>query len=159
MKKIIFFLLPLFLFNSCGKIDLFPATSLDIINEIKNYKGEKVVLLNIWALWCVPCVEEFPMIVELGRKNKDLEVIFVSADFEDEFEQVKKFLIRAGVEPYSFIKKQKDEAFIEGINPSWTGSLPFVVVFSKNSGSIVDSWEGKEPESRFEVAINIALNS
>ena len=99
------------------------------------------------------------MIVELDESNKDLEVIFVSADFEDELQQVKSFLEKQGVEPYSYIKKEKDELFIEGINESWTGSLPFTVVFSKNKGIIVDSWEGKEPKSRFEVAINIALNS
>ena len=144
---------------SCTNTQVIPVTSFDIMNEINSFKGEKVVILNVWALWCVPCVEEFPMIVELDESNKDLEVIFVSADFEDELQQVKSFLEKQGVEPYSFIKNEKDELFIEGINESWTGSLPFTVVFSKNKGIIVDSWEGKEPKSRIEVAINIALNS
>ena len=158
MKNIVFIFI-FFIGFSCTNTTLLPATSSDIMNEINSFKGEKVVILNVWALWCVPCVEEFPMIVELNESNEDLEVIFVSADFEDELQQVKSFLEKQGVGPYSYIKKEKDELFIEGINKSWTGSLPFTVVFSKNKGIIVDSWEGKEPKSRFEVAINIALNS
>ena len=158
MKNIVLIFI-FFIGFSCTNTTVLPATSSDIMNEINSFKGEKVVILNVWALWCVPCVEEFPMIVELNESNEDLEVIFVSADFEDELQQVKNFLEKQGVSPYSYIKKEKDELFIEGINKSWTGSLPFTVVFSKNKGIIVDSWEGKEPKSRFEVAIDIALNS
>ena len=53
---------------SCEKVELLPTTSLDINQKIKSHKGNKVVLLNVWALWCVPCVEEFPMIVDLDQE-------------------------------------------------------------------------------------------
>jgi len=147
------------IFFSCAKVQLLPITSDSIIQEIKKYKGEKVVLLNVWALWCVPCIEEFPMIVDLGKEIKDLEVIFISADFEDQFKKVESFLNDEGVGGKSYLKQEKDEPFIQGIHPSWTGSLPFTIVYAKESGSIVDFWEGKEPESRFRTAINIAFNS
>tara|TARA_B110000438_G_C15808020_1_gene648339 strand:+ start:2112 stop:2591 length:480 start_codon:yes stop_codon:yes gene_type:complete len=159
MRISLLFIVLFFVLSSCTEVELLPAESTDVIKKIESYKGDKAVILNIWALWCVPCVEEFPMIVELGKQNNELEVIFVSADFEEQYEDVKIFLNKQGVKPFSYIKKEKDEAFIEGINSKWSGSLPFTVVFSKKSGSIVDSWEGKEPESRFEIAVNIALNS
>ena len=53
----------------------------------------------------------------------------------------------------------KDEPFISGIHPKWTGSLPFTIIYAKESGKIVDLWEGKESELRFRTAINIALRS
>lgn len=146
-------------FLSCNDIELIPTTSSFIVEKIKTYRGEKAVILNVWALWCVPCVEEFPMLVELQNDNENLEIIFVSADFEDEFENVKSFLVKQGVKPLSYIKNEKDDIFINGINPQWTGSLPYIIVFSKSKGIVVDSWEGKEPKSRFDLAINIALNS
>ena len=42
----------------------------------------KVVLLNIWATWCVPCREEMPMLDELQRDlgGKDFEVVAVNID-------------------------------------------------------------------------------
>ena len=97
---------------SCEKVELLPATSLDINQKIKSYKGNKVVLLNVWSLWCVPCVEEFPMIVDLAQEIEELEVIFISADFEDQFNEVRSFLDRNGVKEVSYIKQEKDEPFI-----------------------------------------------
>ena len=145
--------------QSCTKVELIPSTSDKIMSRIKVLSGEKAVLLNIWALWCVPCVEEFPMIVDLGNKYNDLEVIFISADFKDQTTKVESFLKQHGVESISYIKNEKDEPFITGIHPDWTGSLPFTVVYAKNSGNIVDSWEGKYPKSRFKAAIDLALDS
>jgi len=142
---------------SCEKVELLPTTSLDINQKIKSYKGNKVVLLNVWSLWCVPCVEEFPMIVDLAQEIEELEVIFISADFEDQSSEVRSFLDRNGVKEVSYIKQEKDEAFITGIHPNWTGSLPFTILYAKESGKIVDLWEGKESELRFRTAINIAL--
>ena len=80
MKKLLMFICVLTF--SCGKVDLLPTTASEINQKIKSYKGNKVVLLNIWALWCVPCVEEFPMIVDLDKEIDELEVIFVSADLK-----------------------------------------------------------------------------
>lgn len=49
--------------------------------QLSNHKGE-VVLLNIWATWCAPCVEEIPHFVDLysNYKNKGLEILGVSVD-------------------------------------------------------------------------------
>ena len=146
------------IFISCEIVSLVPSNSDDLLSNIISYKGNKAVLLNVWALWCVPCVEEFPMIVDLDRKNHDLKVIFVSADFEEQLEEVKFFLKQNGVLS-SYIKKEKDDSFISAIHPNWTGGLPFTVVYSKKSGNIVDYWEGIMPKSRFREAINIALES
>lgn len=44
--------------------------------------GGKVVLLNVWATWCVPCREEMPMLDQLQRElgGKDFEVVAVNID-------------------------------------------------------------------------------
>lgn len=155
-KFVIFF----FIFFHCSqKIHLLPITANELMKEVVKQKGKKAVLVNIWALWCVPCVEEFPMIVDFDQEIPDLEVIFVSADFEDQLSEVESFLTRQGLRQISYIKQEKDESFISGIHSKWTGSLPFTILYAKESGKIVDLWEGKEPESRFRTAINIALKS
>ena len=150
---ILFFLL----ISGCEKTKLIPITSKSLNEKISKFNGKKAVLVNIWALWCIPCFEEFPMIVELANEIKDLEVIFVSADFDDDLHDVLKFLNSYNIGPVSYIKKQKDESFIEGLHPSWSGSLPFTIVYGKSSGNIVDYWEGIESELRFSKAISRAL--
>jgi thiol-disulfide isomerase/thioredoxin len=53
-------------------------------HELSSYKG-KWVLINYWATWCPPCLEEVPDLVNLydKRKHKDLMVIGVVFDYKD----------------------------------------------------------------------------
>lgn len=52
--------------------------------KIDDYRG-KVVLLNIWATWCPPCVVEMPSMERLHKKlaGTDFHLIAVSVDEED----------------------------------------------------------------------------
>ena len=49
--------------------------------SLSDYKG-KVVLVNIWATWCRPCVDEMPSMEKLYQKFKgeDFEILAVSID-------------------------------------------------------------------------------
>jgi len=155
--KIFSYIFLIFINISCTQTKLLPITADKLKEIVHDFKGEKAVLVNVWALWCRPCVEEFPMIVKLDQERKDLEVIFVNADFEDDIKDIVKFSNKHNIGRFSYIKQQKDELFIEGLHSSWSGSLPFTIVYGKNSSSIIDYWEGKKPESRFVDAISKAL--
>ena len=60
--------------------------------SLANFKG-KVVLLNIWATWCAPCVAEMPSMEKLYQelKGKDFELLAISVD-ESGAEAVKPFV-------------------------------------------------------------------
>ena len=151
------FLFPFSCFRS--PVDLQEATAGDILTAVAKHKGEKAVLVNYWATWCGPCVEEFPMVVELSKEYADEAVVlFVSADWLDKKKRAMEFLKKQGVKGLSFIKNQKDNEFIDGIHKDWSGALPFTIVYGKNSGNVVDSWEAKKSASRFVEAFNKAIN-
>jgi len=142
----------------CSKVELVKADSKTIHDHIASFREQKAVLLNVWATTCAPCVEEFPMIVDLGKEIHDLEIVFVSADFDDQLGEVKSYLNEQKVTGVSFIKNENDQSFINGIHPEWSGSLPFTILYGKISGKILIFWEGKESESKFREAIQRAIN-
>lgn len=117
---------------------------------IGSYEGKKAVLVNIWATWCGPCVEEFPYVVKLQKKYpKRLKVLFVSADFETQRDRAVQFLKEQGVSWTTYFKTGDDQAFINGLEPEWSGSLPFTKVIGVD-GREVAHWESKADFSTFE---------
>ena len=144
----------------CEQPDLHHATAESIYNNVISKKGEEAVLLNFWAMWCAPCVAEFPIIVDLADEyENDLAVYFVSVDWLDEEDKVVSFLKDQGVTWTAFIKDEKDNAFINGIHEEWSGALPFTILYGKSSGEVLDYWEGEQPEKSFRKAIINAINS
>lgn len=123
---------------------------------IDQYKGEKAVLVNMWATWCGPCVEEFPHITKLQQEYEDqLKVVFVSADFEKDV--AINFLRQQGVDWTTYFKTGKDEEFINAVSDKWTGAMPFTKIIDAQ-GNLVASWENKADFETFETNVKKALN-
>lgn len=59
---------------------------------------EKVVLVDCWATWCLPCVEQLPHSIELAKRHADegLAVVTVSLNDPDAADQVRALLERLG---------------------------------------------------------------
>jgi peroxiredoxin len=51
--------------------------------DLSRLRG-RVVVLNLWATWCAPCVEELPSLLELQHQMPQLAVIGVSTDTDDD---------------------------------------------------------------------------
>jgi peroxiredoxin len=59
------------------------------LSELRN----KVVLIDFWATWCAPCVEEMPQLVKLYEKYKGrgFEILAISVDSKSELYKVEPF--------------------------------------------------------------------
>jgi peroxiredoxin len=58
----------------------------------------KVVVLNFWATWCPPCVEEMPSLLQMQRKMKDKGVTVLAVSVDEDPGAYHKFLIDHGVD-------------------------------------------------------------
>ena len=98
------------------------------INDLEKIIAESKdpLIINFWATFCKPCIEEIPNFQKLQAKyeNNGLQVLFVSLDLQDDYP----------VKVNSFIKKRKmstfwlDETnadyFCPRIDTTWTGAIP-----------------------------------
>lgn len=94
MKKIAYLIIGLLLMMPLAQAELGKFEVLKDIegkeHRLANYQG-KWVLINYWATWCPPCLEEVPDLVAIydARKTKDLMVIGVVIDYKTEQEVLK----------------------------------------------------------------------
>lgn len=61
----------------------FTLTNLDgKAHSLAEYRG-KIVVLNFWATWCLPCRDEMPMLSKLAAKYNEKDVAFLAASIDD----------------------------------------------------------------------------
>jgi thiol-disulfide isomerase/thioredoxin len=58
--------------------------------SLQQYRG-KVVFLNFWATWCIPCREEMPVLERLHQTYHAQDLAIVSIDLKESADQVKIF--------------------------------------------------------------------
>lgn len=96
--------------------------------------GDKIVVVNFWAMWCAPCVKELPYYKALAEKNLDVELLLVSLDFkEDGNKKLKAFLKEKGITSKVVLLDDPDaNSWIDKIDSNWSGAIPFTIIFNKN---------------------------
>lgn len=128
-------------------LSLIPVSETELPKIIDKHSG-KAVVLNFWATWCSPCREEFPYLVRLqetwGRDK--LAVVTVSMDEPEQEAAALEFLQEQGANFPGYIRGFEDfEAFVNAIDPDWSGALPATFIFNKD-GDRVFSIVGKLSE-------------
>jgi thiol-disulfide isomerase/thioredoxin len=97
------------------------------------FKG-KVVVYNIWAEWCAPCIEEMPSLAGLQKAfaGKDVVVVPVAAGYPDKRESTQKLLTRlVGTDlPFFYDDKFNVNADAE------TGSFPATIIYGKDGKEV-----------------------
>ena len=60
--------------------------------SLSDFRG-KWVIVNYWATWCPPCLDEIPDLVDLYEQNRDKDVVVLGIDFEEvNLEFLKEFV-------------------------------------------------------------------
>ena len=151
MKKNVFFILVLALPLGYGFIgtDPIPTKSkASVTEEIPIYdfeelepllytKSDKIHIVNFWAMWCIPCVKELPILEEYAENNPDVEILMVSLDFKKDIDtRLKPFLEKKGITAKVVLLDDPDaNSWIDKIDPNWSGAIPFTIIFNDKTRS------------------------
>ena len=105
---------------------------------IGDWKG-KVLVVNFWATWCPPCLEEIPMFVRLQRAmgQQGLQFVGIAVDQRD---KVAQFVAKNAVN-YPIVIGQLDAIKIAQSAGNESGGLPYTLVFDRQ-GRVVSRHYG-----------------
>lgn len=135
------------------KLQLLLITALTIsikstsAQEIKSYnfkelepifqsQNDTTYVINFWAMWCKPCVEELPEFEDIRKDyaDKKVKVILVSLDFGNGVEdRLTKFLDQKDIHAKVVLLDDPDaNSWIGKVDENWDGALPATVIYKKN---------------------------
>ena len=111
----------------------------DVKDIIAANKG-KVVFLNFFATYCVPCHTEFPEIIKLSKKYKDAGVQVVEISMNDATDASDKAAMAKYLDetkpPFQvYIASSLEDDFYKGVSPQWAKDgegLPMTMIFDRD---------------------------
>jgi thiol-disulfide isomerase/thioredoxin len=114
------------------------------IKELIRNKSDKLRLINVWASWCGPCVQEFPDFVILDRiyRSRQFEFISINADKLDRKENVLKLLQKNQASNKNYIfSSDNNSALVEAVDSQWSGALPYTLLVEQG-GKVIYRTQG-----------------
>jgi peroxiredoxin len=122
---------------------------IDRIRALVNNRTQKLRLINIWATWCVPCVQEFPDLVTLNHMYRDRGYEMVSISLDDSVNQAKalRFLQKNQSSSANYIYAGADKyTFMEALDSSWQGALPYTMLIEPGGKRVYVKQGMNDPE-------------
>ena len=105
--------------------------------SFRHYLGKPVVV-NFWATWCAPCVEEMPELSAMAQAMPDIQFVGIGIDTADKMRQ---FISKIPVSYPLLVAGHAGIALLRELGNT-TGGLPFTVMFDAN-GSMIDTILGQ----------------
>ena len=109
------------------------------IKALLKNDSKKLRLVNIWAIWCGPCVIEIPELVNINRmyRGRAFEMVTISGDTPSKRDNVLKFLKEKQVSCKNYLFNSDDKNELgNALGEDWQGGIPYTVIV-KPGGEIL----------------------
>jgi thiol-disulfide isomerase/thioredoxin len=136
-----------------------PLTAAELEQVLAAERG-KLVLLNLWATWCVPCLNEIPDLVTLEREfgERGLVVIGVAMDEPSGLQSlVRPFHAKHFPAFRSYMRGEPDmDSMASTVDPAWNELLPTTYLIGRN-GKVLGRIQGKRTLAQFRELVTESL--
>ena len=105
--------------------------TVDQAKAIRQNGTGKTLLVNFWATWCAPCVEEFPDLTNTWRmyRKRPFQLVTVAGNYPDEEKAVRAFLEKQQASAKNYLPAIMDPTpVIQAFDPDWSGGLPYSMI-------------------------------
>ena len=103
------------------------------VAKLAKNEGKDLLVVNVWATWCGPCVNELPEFVTMNRmyRKRDFKLVTISMDEPEKEGAALKVLKDLHVAATNYIVGFKDrDKFAELLDKEWPGPLPHTLVIA-----------------------------
>ena len=108
------------------------------LDSLLSMKNDTTYVINFWATWCKPCVEEMPYFLKLEKESKNLKrkFIYISLDFKRQFEtRLMPFLKERNITSDVYLLDEPDyDSWIDKVDPKWQGNIPATLIYNYSTG-------------------------
>ena len=136
MNVIISVIFYLFIHTACYSQPI-SAIKITDLNKLIN-ESDSVLIINFWATFCKPCVEEIPDLIRLSKKYKKEKVALylVSLDLEDYYPQkIKGFVAKKKYAAnIAWLNESNADYFCPLIDITWSGAIPATLFVNNKTG-------------------------
>ncbi len=94
---------------------------------------KKLLVLNLWASWCGPCLTELPDFVTMNRmyRKRDFQLVTISMDDVDKRATALKALKELHVAGTNYVMALPDrDRFGDLLDKSWVGAMPYTLIIA-----------------------------
>lgn len=112
--------------------------------KLSDYRGKKV-LLNFWATWCGPCVQEMPTFQKLSEDYPD-DIVILAVNCGDSESDVKDFVNENG---YTFNIAIDESLEVSSLYP--TSSIPLTLIIDEEGYVIYGSYGASDADTMYEL--------
>ncbi len=103
------------------------------IKALVRNDGDKLRLVNLWATWCGPCMEELPELVAIERmyRRRRFEFVTISADAPEEKDDALKALKEKHAATVNYLFEGNDKyKLMDAVDEKSTGALPHTLLIA-----------------------------
>ncbi len=89
-----------------------------------------VVIVNFWASWCIPCLEEMPSMINLKNKFKpdQVKIVAINTDEDDQVANIQKIIKKINLKDEFIIVPDKEAKLVTDYKIS---AIPVTIIFHR----------------------------
>ena len=110
-----------------------PVYDFNGFKPLLSLKDDTTYVINFWATWCRPCIEELPYFQRFSNemKGEKVKFIYVSLDFRRNLEKGLIPFIKSKGFPDNVVMLSDPNAnsWIDQVDPTWSGAIPATLIY------------------------------
>ncbi len=118
------------------------------LQPLLNQQNATTYIVNFWATWCTPSIQELPWFMETAREraNQKVRFIFVSLDFPKQMATRLIPFVESNqyTERIILLDETNANTFINQVDNSWSGAIPATLIYKNDKRQFLEQALNKE---------------